>query len=185
MELQQYDFTIVHRPGKANANADALSRIPKMQEKETIDEDEQEVQYFMITNFEEEGPSELKGKHVEICNCAECKRYQQITELIEHTEQQMTQASIVHADDISDNDIIKLLIEEIKGENPDMEFVDLTELYWRQKQDITCENEQAIVAILEAMNDLQLANKWELFEEIWAQQSPENYNLITYIKSLI
>src|SRR5688572_14770648 len=28
MELQQYEFTIKHRPGKANANADALSRIP-------------------------------------------------------------------------------------------------------------------------------------------------------------
>ncbi|GBB87793.1 hypothetical protein RclHR1_01430002 [Rhizophagus clarus] len=27
MELQQYDFQIKHRPGKANANADALSRI--------------------------------------------------------------------------------------------------------------------------------------------------------------
>ncbi|GBB98406.1 hypothetical protein RclHR1_32140004, partial [Rhizophagus clarus] len=25
MELQQYDFQIKHRPGKANANADALS----------------------------------------------------------------------------------------------------------------------------------------------------------------
>src|SRR5215211_6931620 len=27
MELQQYDFIIKHRPGKQNANADALSRI--------------------------------------------------------------------------------------------------------------------------------------------------------------
>ncbi|GBB99190.1 hypothetical protein RclHR1_03440023 [Rhizophagus clarus] len=27
MKLQQYDFQIKHRPGKANANADALSRI--------------------------------------------------------------------------------------------------------------------------------------------------------------
>ena len=27
MELQQYDFKIIHRPGRENANADALSRI--------------------------------------------------------------------------------------------------------------------------------------------------------------
>ena len=31
MELQQYDFTIKHRPGKQNANADALSRIPEIE----------------------------------------------------------------------------------------------------------------------------------------------------------
>jgi hypothetical protein len=28
MDLQQYDFEIQHRPGKSNANADALSRLP-------------------------------------------------------------------------------------------------------------------------------------------------------------
>jgi hypothetical protein len=27
IELQQYDFKIVHRPGKENKNADALSRL--------------------------------------------------------------------------------------------------------------------------------------------------------------
>jgi hypothetical protein len=29
MDLQQYNFDILHRPGKTNANADALSRINK------------------------------------------------------------------------------------------------------------------------------------------------------------
>ena len=32
MELQQYDFKIEHRPGKSNANADALSRMPITQD---------------------------------------------------------------------------------------------------------------------------------------------------------
>jgi hypothetical protein len=31
MYLQQFKFEIVHRPGKDNKNADALSRIPEMQ----------------------------------------------------------------------------------------------------------------------------------------------------------
>ena len=33
MELQQYDFEVVHRSGKENKNADALSRL-KFNEKE-------------------------------------------------------------------------------------------------------------------------------------------------------
>ena len=40
MELQQYTFKVIHRAGKANANADALSRI---QEKE--DESSEESNY--------------------------------------------------------------------------------------------------------------------------------------------
>src|SRR3954454_18919398 len=43
MELQQYDFTIKHRPGKQNANADALSRI---------EEHEEEVSCYMIDQCE-------------------------------------------------------------------------------------------------------------------------------------
>ena len=34
MRLQEYDFTICHRPGKQNANADALSRVIYDQEKQ-------------------------------------------------------------------------------------------------------------------------------------------------------
>ena len=36
MELQQYNFTIEHRPGKANANADALSQIKYKKDKKII-----------------------------------------------------------------------------------------------------------------------------------------------------
>jgi hypothetical protein len=159
MELQQYNFTIVHRPGKANANADALSRIPEMQEEGNDQSDEtQEIYCFMADTTEEETKT-LKGKHQEICDCSECQRYQQITELIEHTEQQLSQETVIHADDVSDNDIIKLIIEEIKDENPEMKFVDIGELYWRQKQEINCTHEQTMVAILEATLDLQLSNQ--------------------------
>ena len=46
MELQQYDFTIKHRPGKQNANADALSRIV---------EEEDEVFCFMADRTDPTG----------------------------------------------------------------------------------------------------------------------------------
>jgi len=39
MHLQQYNFTIRHRPGKTNANADALSRLLP---------EEEEVQVFLL-----------------------------------------------------------------------------------------------------------------------------------------
>lgn len=51
MELQQYNFEIVHRPGKENANADALSRVM--------------VNYI--------GVETDKGKHREDCNCDTCQ----------------------------------------------------------------------------------------------------------------
>ena len=44
MELQQYDFNIQHRPGKNNANADALSRLIPEQEK-----DDSYKEAFMFT----------------------------------------------------------------------------------------------------------------------------------------
>src|SRR5215216_3043160 len=45
MELQQHHFTIEHRAGKHNANADALSRM--------YDEDENSTECFMIGTLEE------------------------------------------------------------------------------------------------------------------------------------
>src|SRR4051794_6199497 len=56
MELQQYNFTIKHRPGKVNSNANALSRIP-----------EKEIYCFML-EWEYESDSE---------NEAECSRKKQ------------------------------------------------------------------------------------------------------------
>jgi hypothetical protein len=44
MELQQYDFNIQHRPGKNNANADALSRLIPEQER-----DESYREAFMLS----------------------------------------------------------------------------------------------------------------------------------------
>ena len=34
MDLQEYEFTVHHRPGSDNGNADALSRLPRMQDSE-------------------------------------------------------------------------------------------------------------------------------------------------------
>src|SRR5256885_10860053 len=56
MELQQYNFTIKHRPGKVNSNADALSRIP-----------EEEIYCFML---EREYESDSKNE-------AECSQKKQ------------------------------------------------------------------------------------------------------------
>src|SRR3989337_561503 len=53
MELQQYDFEIVHRPGKENTNADALSRV--------------HINYIGIDRS-----SKSLGKHREGCECNEC-----------------------------------------------------------------------------------------------------------------
>ena len=65
MELQQYDFNIKHRPGKANANADALSR---MNERETTNEC-----YFADIEFveiEDENTPQLE----EALNISKCHR---------------------------------------------------------------------------------------------------------------
>src|SRR4051794_22948898 len=51
MKLQQYDFTIKHRPGKVNSNADVLSRISEeeiycfMLEREYKNDSENEAEY--------------------------------------------------------------------------------------------------------------------------------------------
>ena len=42
--LAQYDFTIVYKPGKQNANADALSRFV---EENTQTDDEEEQEYII------------------------------------------------------------------------------------------------------------------------------------------
>jgi hypothetical protein len=51
MELQQYTFEIKHRPGKRNANADALSRRP-VQESE--DSKEEIVENFYQTSINQQ-----------------------------------------------------------------------------------------------------------------------------------
>ena len=56
MELQQYDFEIVHRPGKENANADTLSRVM--------------VHHIRIDN----------GKHREDCQCKQCEEPDTLTD---------------------------------------------------------------------------------------------------------
>src|SRR5213082_1257440 len=56
MELQQYTFTIKHRPGKVNSNADTLSRIP-----------EEEIYCFMLE----------RGYESDSENDAECSRKRQ------------------------------------------------------------------------------------------------------------
>jgi hypothetical protein len=50
MELQQHDFSIVHRPGKHNANADALSRIPPKEERECYFADISGPSTFMFSS---------------------------------------------------------------------------------------------------------------------------------------
>src|SRR5579871_3519598 len=59
MDLQQFKFTIQHRPGKANANADALSRI--------YDRDVNIPECYMInieTYYEEDSIDEWKHSPV-------------------------------------------------------------------------------------------------------------------------
>ncbi|RGB32534.1 hypothetical protein C1646_762800 [Rhizophagus diaphanus] len=51
MELQQYDFNIQHRVGKANADADALSRM--------FEEDNQTFSCFMISVEKEKSKKKM------------------------------------------------------------------------------------------------------------------------------
>jgi hypothetical protein len=63
MELQQYDFNIQHRPGKNNANADALSRLIPENEQDnsskevfmlTINEnDDEEIEWYVSSENNE------------------------------------------------------------------------------------------------------------------------------------
>src|SRR4051812_16207465 len=56
MELQQYAFTIEHRSGKANANADALSRM--YGEEDEVDM----INCFMVETEYDAEESELEDK---------------------------------------------------------------------------------------------------------------------------
>ena len=57
MELQQYNFTIRHRPEKTNANADALSRI-----------NEEPIECFMIT-LEEDTEEQILDRPLICLTC--------------------------------------------------------------------------------------------------------------------
>src|SRR5436190_20948131 len=49
MHLQNYKFDIQHRPGKSNANADALSRMYDHDEEHEVSTEEREVHCFLAT----------------------------------------------------------------------------------------------------------------------------------------
>src|SRR2546423_2675518 len=74
MKLQQYNFTIKHRSGKINSNADALSRIP-----------EEEIYCFMLEQ-EYESDSE---------NEAECSQKKQKLQN-ENPDQYLTNSQGIH-----------------------------------------------------------------------------------------
>ena len=57
MHLQNYKFDIQHRPGKSNANADALSRMYDHDEEHEVSTEEQEVHCFLATTT-----TDKKGK---------------------------------------------------------------------------------------------------------------------------
>jgi thymidylate kinase len=65
MELQQYDFEVVHRSGKENKNADALSRL-KFEDKD-IKSSENEPEY-MIAKMIRNKSNNRKSKYIKIGN---------------------------------------------------------------------------------------------------------------------
>ena len=68
MELQQYDFEVVHRSGKENKNADALSRLKFEEEDIKRTENNQESQEYQILTMNNNKKSNWKRKYVKIEN---------------------------------------------------------------------------------------------------------------------
>ena len=139
IELQQYNFTIVYRSGKSNANADALSRIPELKEN---DEDLHHLDRINERNISQS----LKRKHPEACICEECYQYWRQ----EQQEGSKQQRYINHADDIC--------IESFDSEYGEMPEEELIRLYTQNTPE-QIYDKNIWEEISDAQEQIQLGNR--------------------------